>query len=68
MTGDYDGIILGAGHNSLVLQAYLCGSCCHPGGNVTGLPGYNCAQVILRDLGISADWMPEPIEDRLRQL
>ena len=22
--GEYDGIILGAGHNSLVLQAYLC--------------------------------------------
>ena len=22
--GAYDGIILGAGHNSLVLQAYLC--------------------------------------------
>ena len=22
--GEYDGIILGTGHNSLVLQAYLC--------------------------------------------
>ena len=31
---------------------YLCGSCCHPGGNVTGLPGYNSAQVIKADLGL----------------
>jgi phytoene dehydrogenase-like protein len=31
---------------------YLCGSCCHPGGNITGLPGYNCAQVLFADLGI----------------
>ncbi len=29
---------------------YLCGSSSHPGGNVTGLPGYNAAQVILADL------------------
>jgi phytoene dehydrogenase-like protein len=29
---------------------YLCGSCCHPGGNVTGLPGYNAAQVVRSDL------------------
>jgi phytoene dehydrogenase-like protein len=57
----------GAGHYRGHLPGlYLCGSCCHPGGNITGLPGYNCAQVILRDLGISADWMPEPIEGRLR--
>jgi phytoene dehydrogenase-like protein len=31
---------------------YLCGSCCHPGGNVTGLPGYNSAQVVKADLGV----------------
>ena len=31
---------------------YLCGSCCHPGGNITGLPGYNTAQVLLADLGL----------------
>jgi phytoene dehydrogenase-like protein len=31
---------------------YLCGSCCHPGGNVTGLPGYNSAQVMRADLGL----------------
>jgi phytoene dehydrogenase-like protein len=31
---------------------YLCGSSSHPGGNITGLPGYNAAQVILGDLGL----------------
>ncbi|MBT3603704.1 MAG: NAD(P)/FAD-dependent oxidoreductase [Candidatus Latescibacteria bacterium] len=41
---------------------YLCGSCCHPGGNITGLPGYNAAQVILNDLDLVADWMPDPLE------
>jgi phytoene dehydrogenase-like protein len=47
---------------------YLCGSSSHPGGNVTGLPGYNAAQVILADLGIKADWAPPPISDRLKAL
>lgn len=41
----------GAGHYRGHLPGlYLCGSCCHPGGNITGLPGYNCAQVLLADL------------------
>ncbi len=44
---------------------YLCGSSSHPGGNITGLPGYNAAQVILSDLGLKADWMPPPIADHL---
>ena len=29
---------------------YLCGSGTHPGGGVTGAPGYNAAHAILRDL------------------
>jgi phytoene dehydrogenase-like protein len=29
---------------------YLCGSGCWPGGTVTGLPGHNAAQQVLRDL------------------
>lgn len=29
---------------------YLCGSGTHPGGGVTGAPGHNCAQEVLRDL------------------
>ena len=49
----------GAGHYRGHLPGlYLCGSCCHPGGNITGLPGYNCAQVLLADLGIAAPRMP----------
>ena len=47
---------------------YLCGSSSHPGGNVTGLPGYNAAQVILADLGIRADWAPPSISERLKAL
>ncbi|MCH8294231.1 NAD(P)/FAD-dependent oxidoreductase [Candidatus Poribacteria bacterium] len=43
----------GAGHyRGYFPGLYLCGSCCHPGGNITGMPGYNAAQVILTDLGI----------------
>jgi len=29
---------------------YLCGSGTHPGGELSGAPGYNCARAILRDL------------------
>jgi phytoene dehydrogenase-like protein len=47
---------------------YLCGSSSHPGGNITGLPGYNAAQVILADLGIKPDWAPRPIADQLSAL
>ena len=37
---------------------YLCGASCHPGGNITGLAGYNCAQVILNDLGSEVKGRP----------
>jgi phytoene dehydrogenase-like protein len=47
---------------------YMCGSATHPGGNVTGLPGYNAAQVILADLGIAADWWAPPIENQMEAL
>jgi phytoene dehydrogenase-like protein len=43
----------GAGHYRGHLPGlYLCGSSSHPGGNITGLPGYNCAQVLRADLGL----------------
>lgn len=43
----------GAGHYRGYLDGlYLCGSSCHPSGNITGLPGYNAAQVLLADLGL----------------
>jgi phytoene dehydrogenase-like protein len=44
---------------------YLCGASSHPGGNITGLPGYNAAQVVLADLGLRASWIPGPIRERL---
>jgi phytoene dehydrogenase-like protein len=59
----------GAGsYRAHVPGLYLCGSSSHPGGNITGLPGYNAAQVILADLGIKTDWMPPPIAERLSAL
>ena len=43
----------GAGHyRGYLTGLYLCGSCCHPSGNITGLPGYNAWQVIAADLGL----------------
>jgi phytoene dehydrogenase-like protein len=59
----------GAGHyRGHLAGLYLCGSCCHPGGNITGLPGYNSAQVILADLGVPSPWAPVNAEERLKQL
>ncbi len=34
---------------------YQNGACTHPGGSVSGLPGRNCARVLLRDLGSSLE-------------
>ena len=34
---------------------YLCGAGTHPGGEVTGAPGHNCAQAILSDIARPAD-------------
>lgn len=58
----------GAGHyRAHVPNLYLCGSSSHPGGNVTGLPGYNAAQVLLADLSLAAPWAPCSIEEHLAQ-
>jgi phytoene dehydrogenase-like protein len=59
----------GAGaYRTHIPNLYLCGSSSHPGGNITGLPGYNAAQVILGALGLDAEWMPPPIAGRLAAL
>jgi len=56
----------GAGHyRAHVPGLYLCGGSCHPGGNVTGLVGYNSAQVILSDLGLPAPWAPVSAEQHI---
>jgi phytoene dehydrogenase-like protein len=42
--------VLGYGdYRSPVPGLYLCGSGAHPGGGVSGLPGYNAARRILSD-------------------
>jgi phytoene dehydrogenase-like protein len=38
------------GYRTHIPNLYLCGSSSHPGGNITGLPGYNAAKVILKSL------------------
>ena len=42
-------------HRTPVDGLYQNGSCTHPGGSVSGLPGRNCAQVLLGDLGSSLE-------------
>jgi phytoene dehydrogenase-like protein len=38
-----------AAYKTPIKSLYLCGSGTHPGGGVTGAPGYNAAQVVLGD-------------------
>jgi phytoene dehydrogenase-like protein len=40
-----------ARYRSPIDGLYLCGAGAHPGGGVTGAPGYNAAHQVLRDLG-----------------
>ncbi len=47
---------------------YLCGSSCHPGGNITGAPGYNAAKIIGEDLGIDPWWTPIDFKKHLAGL
>ena len=37
-------------YRSPIERMYLCGSGAHPGGEITGVPGYNAAKAILKDL------------------
>ncbi|TMK87193.1 MAG: hypothetical protein E6G44_00600 [Actinobacteria bacterium] len=38
-----------ADYQSPIQGLYLCGSGTHPGGGVMGVPGKNCARVVVRD-------------------
>ncbi len=42
-----------SGYRTPVEGLYLTGAGTHPGGSVSGLPGRNCARVLLEDLGLS---------------
>ncbi|MDE2867696.1 MAG: NAD(P)/FAD-dependent oxidoreductase [Chloroflexota bacterium] len=39
-----------AGYRTPLDGLYLCGSGCHPGRGVSGVPGYNAARTVVRDL------------------
>jgi phytoene dehydrogenase-like protein len=59
----------GAGcYRTPVLGLYLCGGSTHPGGNITGLCGYNSARVIANDLGKEIWWHPPEVEQALAAL
>jgi phytoene dehydrogenase-like protein len=59
----------GAGQYRTCLDGlYLCGASTHPGGNITGFPGFNAAGVIAADLGLGVDWVPPSLSSRLEGL
>ncbi|MDE2766857.1 MAG: NAD(P)/FAD-dependent oxidoreductase [Chloroflexota bacterium] len=49
-----------AGYRTPLQGLYLCGSGCHPGGGVSGVPGYNAARTVVRDLNRPASLRPSP--------
>jgi phytoene dehydrogenase-like protein len=59
----------GAGRYRTPIPAlYLCGGSTHPGGNITGLCGYNAARVIAADLDRNIWWNPPDAEKALAAL
>jgi phytoene dehydrogenase-like protein len=59
----------GAGcYRTPVPGLYLCGGSTHPGGNITGLCGYNAARVIAADLSKEIWWNPPDVEQALAAL
>jgi phytoene dehydrogenase-like protein len=60
----YNRPFAGAGqYRTPVPGLYLCGGSTHPGGNITGLCGYNAAAVVATDLGLKVWWGP-PLAER----
>jgi len=59
----------GAGqYRTPVPGLYLCGGSTHPGGNITGLCGYNAARIVAADLEVPVWWEPPDIESMLESL
>lgn len=53
----------GAGeYRTPVKGLYLCGASTHPGGNITGLCGYNAARVLAADLALPIWWNPPVLQ------
>lgn len=65
----YNRPFAGAGHYRTPIPGlYLCGGSTHPGGNITGLCGYNAARVLAADLGLARWWTPPDAEAALAAL
>jgi phytoene dehydrogenase-like protein len=65
----YNRPFAGAGeYRAPVEGLYLCGGSTHPGGNITGLCGYNAAGVIAADLGLRQWWHSRPAEKALEMI
>jgi phytoene dehydrogenase-like protein len=59
----------GAGeYRTPIKGLYLCGGSTHPGGNITGLCGYNAAGVLTADLSLPAWWNPPQAEHAFKAL
>jgi phytoene dehydrogenase-like protein len=59
----------GAGqYRTPVAGLYLCGGATHPGGNITGLCGYNAARTVATDLRLPIWWNPSKIEEALESI
>ena len=57
-----------SGYRTPIAGLYLSGAATHPGGNITGLPAYNAAAVVARDLGLDPWWKPPEPRSRWRGL
>lgn len=65
----YNRPFAGAGcYRTPIPGLYLCGGSTHPGGNITGLCGYNAARVIASDLDRQIWWNPPDAERALSAL
>jgi phytoene dehydrogenase-like protein len=59
----------GAGqYRAPIGNLYLCGGSTHPGGNITGLCGYNAARTIAADMSVPIWWNPPHLESVLEAL
>jgi phytoene dehydrogenase-like protein len=65
----YNRPFAGAGvYRAPVEGLYLCGGSTHPGGNITGLCGYNAAGVVAADLGLRQWWQSQRAEHALETI
>lgn len=63
----YNRPFAGAGqYRTPVRGLYLCGASTHPGGNISGLCGYNAASAIAADLDLPIWWNPPRFEKKLK--